>query len=82
MRAVIYISHRYPHLPDAVPSAHINICKFVHLPVLVTLTGEHRADVATAHGNDHLGRAHRLVGPRLGNLAADVGAPLSHRRDR
>jgi hypothetical protein len=41
-------------------------------PVLVAFAGEDRAGVAAAHRDDHVGGADGLVGPRFGELAADV----------
>src|SRR5262249_6098478 len=52
--------------------------RVVELPVLVALAGEHRARVAAAHRDDHVGGPHDLVGPRLRELAPDVDADLRH----
>src|SRR5262245_11800731 len=48
--------------------------RVVEDPVLVPLARVHRARVAAAHGDDDVGGADDLVGPRLGELGADVDA--------
>src|SRR5204863_7403381 len=50
-------------------------------PVLVAFAGEDRASVAAAHGDDHVGGAGDLVGPRFRVLTGDVDAAFGHRRD-
>src|ERR1044072_2587220 len=54
----------------------------LELRVEVALAGEERARVAAAHGDDDVGGAHDLVGPRLGELVCDVDADLGHCKDR
>jgi hypothetical protein len=56
-------------------------CRAGQVPVFVAAAGEDGAGVAAAHGDDDVGGADDLVGPRLGVLAGDVDAALGHRRD-
>ncbi len=50
-------------------------------PFLIAFAGDDGAAVAAAHGDDDVGGADDLVGPRLGLLAGDVDAPFGHGRD-
>src|SRR5262249_37472847 len=52
------------------------------VPVLVAFAGEDRAGVAAAHGDDHVGGPDDFVGPRFGELGADVDADFGHGVDR
>src|SRR5689334_9878233 len=67
---------------DGPHRGHVEPGGVVDSPVEVAVAGEHGAGVAAAHGDDDVGGAHHLVGPRLGVLARDVDAAFGHGLDR
>src|SRR5436305_1153445 len=76
--------------PDATPDLvtdrsyrlHTEPCGIIQHPVLVSLARVRRAGVATPHRHHDIDCSQHVIGPRLGNLAADVDADLCHRFDR
>jgi hypothetical protein len=66
-------------VPDQADGVEALSGRVVEFPVLLALSGEDRAGVTAAHGDDDVGLFDGIDGEELGGLGVDVDALLSHR---